>query len=234
VVKFTSENALQNKTKRKATGSKKRSRQKASAQKRARVPTAASSASPERRAVFLVGFMGAGKSSVGRVLGHRLNWIFEDLDDHIERREGRRVAEIFRDCGEEAFRQAETSALAHVLDELHGGSAKIVALGGGTFAQAANVAMLKASGVPTIFLDAPVRELWERCCRQAGETTVERPLLKSMDQFRKLYQLRRKRYMKAWHKIETGGRSVEEIAAEIASTLGFKGIEIRMETGESE
>ena len=54
-------------------------------------------------AVFLVGFMGAGKSSVGRALGQRLNWVFEDLDDRIETREGRTVAEIFRDAGESEF-----------------------------------------------------------------------------------------------------------------------------------
>ncbi|MGC1644711.1 MAG: shikimate kinase, partial [Candidatus Sulfotelmatobacter sp.] len=50
--------------------------------------------------VFLVGFMGAGKTSVGRALGQRLNWIFEDLDDRIQVREGRTVAEIFRASGE--------------------------------------------------------------------------------------------------------------------------------------
>jgi shikimate kinase len=186
------------------------------------------------RAIFLVGFMGAGKSSVGRVLGRRLNWIFEDLDDHIERREGRRVAHIFRDCGEEAFRQAETSALQHVLDELRGGSAKIIALGGGAFAQEANFALLKASGVPTVFLDAPVGELWQRCCMQANENGVERPLLKSVDQFRKLYASRRRRYVKASFKIETGNRAVEEIAAEIVNKLALKSITLRRETGEVE
>ena len=61
--------------------------------------------------VFLVGFMGAGKSSVGRALGQRLNWIFEDLDDRIQAREGRTVAEIFRDSGESEFRRAEHAAL---------------------------------------------------------------------------------------------------------------------------
>jgi len=61
--------------------------------------------------VFLVGFMGAGKSSVGRALGQRLNWVFEDLDDRIEAREGRCVVEIFRDSGESEFRRAEHAAL---------------------------------------------------------------------------------------------------------------------------
>ena len=89
--------------------------------------------------------MGAGKSSVGRALGQRLNWLFEDLDDRIERRERRTVAEIFRDSGEPAFRQAEQAALRHVLEELRGGVARIVALGGGAFAHPGNAALLKAA-----------------------------------------------------------------------------------------
>ena len=74
---------------------------------------------PRPDAVFLVGFMGAGKSSVGAALGRRLNWIFEDLDDRIERRERRTVAEIFRESGEPAFRRAERSALQDVLEGIH-------------------------------------------------------------------------------------------------------------------
>ncbi len=61
--------------------------------------------------------MGAGKSSVGRALGQQLNWLFEDLDDRIQAREGRTVAEIFRDSGEAEFRRAEHAALQHVLQE---------------------------------------------------------------------------------------------------------------------
>src|SRR6202049_2045697 len=121
------------------------------------------------KAVFLVGFMGAGKSSVGRALVQGLNWVFEDLDDRIEAREGRTVAEIFRDSGESEFRRAEHAALQQVLQELRAAGARIVALGGGSFVQKQNAALLKASGLPTIFLDAPIEELWQRCCTQASE-----------------------------------------------------------------
>ena len=89
--------------------------------------------------------MGAGKSSVGRELGQRLNWLFEDLDDRIEAREGRTVAAIFRDSGEPAFRRAEHAALQQVLEELRGGSSKIIALGGGAFVQKENAVLLQAS-----------------------------------------------------------------------------------------
>ncbi len=184
--------------------------------------------------VFLVGFMGAGKTSVGRALGQRLNWIFEDLDDRIAAREGRSVAEIFRDSGESEFRRAEHNALKHLLDELRRGSTRIVALGGGAFVQPDNALLLKASDVPTVFLDAPVDDLWERCSRQASKDGTERPLLRNQEQFRKLYESRRPGYGKAVLRIETGNRSVETIAAEIAEKLGLKKIEIRTQQGELE
>jgi shikimate kinase len=195
---------------------------------------ASNSAHPPVNSVFLVGFMGAGKSSVGRALGQRLNWLFEDLDDRIQAREGRTVAEIFRDSGEAEFRRAEHAALQHVLQELRGGGARIVALGGGAFVQKENAALLKASGVPTIFLDAPVEELWQRCSDQASETGAERPLLSSMQQFRRLYERRRGSYTKAFLKIQTESRPVETIAAEIARTLSLKKIALRTEQGEVE
>jgi shikimate kinase len=204
-----------------------------------RIKPSARVAASQGNAIFLVGFMGAGKSSVGRALGQRLNWVFEDLDDRIETRERRTVAEIFRDSGESEFRRAERAALEQVLAELGGGIARIVALGGGAFVQKKNVARLKASSVPTIFLDAPVEELWQRCCAQASIAGTERPLLRSLEQFRKLHQVRRKSYSKATLKIQTGGRAVETIAAEIAETLGLRKkrlnkIELRTEQGEVE
>jgi shikimate kinase len=231
VVKSTSENALPN-NKKKSDRLKKRSRKTVGAnlrvsvrKKRPRTDGSIASAN----AVFLVGFMGAGKSSVGRALGQLLNWVFEDLDDRIERREGRTVAEIFRDSGESEFRLAEHNALQHLLDELRGGGVRIVALGGGAFVQKKNAALLSKSAMPTVFLDASVEELWQRCCKQANEAGMERPLLRSEQEFRKLYDARRKNYAKASFRIRTGNRSVDEIAAEISKKLGLKKIAIRTE-----
>ena len=195
---------------------------------------AAMHASSPVNSVFLVGFMGAGKTSVGRALGQRLNWIFEDLDDRIQSREGRSVAEIFQDSGETEFRRAEHAALQHVLQELRGGGARIVALGGGAFVQRENAALLKAFSAPTVFLDAPIEELWQRCCTQASETGAERPLLRSVEQFRKLYETRRNSYRKAALKVQTGKRTVESISAEIVQKLGLKKIALRTEQGEVE
>ncbi len=185
--------------------------------------------------MFLVGFMGAGKSTVGRTLSQHLNWVFEDLDDRIERRERRSVATIFRDSGEPEFRRAEQAALQSLLEELHGGVARVVALGGGAFVQLENAALLRAAGAPTVFLDAPVEELWRRCREQESqEAAAERPLLRSVESFRELCEARRNSYSKASLHIETSGRTVDEIAAEIASALHLKSIEVRTEEGDSE
>ena len=178
--------------------------------------------------------MGAGKSSVGRALGQRLNWVFEDLDDRIERRTGRRIADIFRDSGEDVFRQAEHEALQEILLELRGGISRIVALGGGAFVQEKNARLLASERATTLFLDAPVEELWDRCSRQASESGTERPLLRSKDQFCELHNQRSKRYSAASVRFETGARTVEEIADEIVKKLRLNKISIRAEEGEIE
>ena len=173
------------------------------------------------RAVILIGFMGAGKSSVGRALGERLGWTFEDLDERIERRERRKVHEIFRDSGEPAFRLAELAALKELLSELRAGTERIVALGGGAFVQKHNARLINAGGVPTVFLDAGAEELWRRCRQQAEEQGIERPLLSSLENFRELYETRRPDYLKASFRQETGGKTVEEIAAKVVQALGL-------------
>jgi shikimate kinase len=169
----------------------------------------------------LIGFMGAGKSSVGRALGEQLGWRFEDLDERIERRERRKVPEIFRDSGESEFREAEHAALKELLKELRVGAERIVALGGGAFAQKHNASLIEAGGVPTVFLDAGVEELWRRCRQQAERQGIERPLLGSLESFREVYEARRPHYLKASFRQETSGKTVEEIAAEVVQALGL-------------
>lgn len=185
-------------------------------------------------AIFLVGFMGAGKSTVGQALGRHLDWVFEDLDERIARRESRSVVEIFRDSGEQAFRRAERAALREVLEELTTGVPRVVALGGGAFSKEENAALLKAFRVPTIFLDAPVEELWQRCRTQADAAGIERPLLRSWEQFRELYETRRRSYAEALLKIQTGSRPVKTIVDEIAESLGLKKMAADAEQGDVE
>jgi shikimate kinase len=171
---------------------------------------------PHVRTVFLVGFMGAGKTSVGCALAARLGWLFEDLDDRIERREGKTVEQIFQVAGETAFRKAETAALRELLASL-GPDPRVVALGGGAFAQAANAALIADSGAHAVFLDAPVAELLRRCQKEKKS----RPLGHDVARFGELYEARRPAYLKAAVHIETGGKDVEAVALEVACSLGL-------------
>ncbi len=169
--------------------------------------------------LFLVGFMGAGKTTVGRVLACRLGWNFIDLDDRIEAAEGRRVADIFAAGGEPAFRVAEAQALTRVIVELQQGLEAVVALGGGAFAQPRNTEAIRATRVPVIFLDAPAQELHQRCA-PAG---ASRPLFQDRDAFFRLYRARKSSYLQADFRVDTAGKSVPEVAAEVLALLGVSG-----------
>ncbi len=170
----------------------------------------------EAKAVFLVGFMGAGKTSVGRALSRRLSLPFEDLDDRIQQREGKSIEQIFRESGECEFRKAETAALRELLGEL-GSSVRVVALGGGAFVQPDNAALIRAAEVRSVFLDAPVDELLRRCEEQG----TQRPLGHGPEQFRELYEKRRESYQRADVRIETSGKDVDTVASEVACSLGL-------------
>jgi shikimate kinase len=176
---------------------------------------------PQTRAVILVGFMGAGKSTVGRALAKQLGWTFQDLDDRIEQHEKQSVAQIFRNAGEAEFRRAEREALKELLNELRTGCEKVIALGGGAFIDKSNVRLIEAANLPTIFLDAAAEELWTRCHQQAEERGTERPLLATRERFRELYEQRRPHYLAASLRQETGGREVEEIASDLIQVLGL-------------
>jgi shikimate kinase len=169
--------------------------------------------------IFLVGFMGAGKSSVGLALSRKLGWPFEDLDVRIEARERRSIEEIFRQSGEPAFRKIEHAALCSLIQDLSA-SSKVVAVGGGAFAQEKNAALLEEAGFPVIFLDAPVEELFRRC----QEQQVNRPLRRNLEDFRRLYEERRPCYLKAAVRIETGGKDVESVATEVIESLKLQSL----------
>ena len=166
----------------------------------------------EVRAVFLVGFMGSGKTSVGQELARRLNWDFVDLDARIESREGRTIPQIFQESGEPAFRLAESSALANLLNE-SSSQRRVIALGGGAFIQPTNRDLLRRS--PSVFLEAPASELWQR----SQSDGVERPLRGDPEQFARLYAERLPFYRQATVIIETTGKPLAAICVEIESAL---------------
>jgi len=166
--------------------------------------------------VFLVGFMGSGKTTVGELLSRRLGWRFEDLDRRIESWQGSPIPTIFNNHGEARFRQIEHEALLQLIREM-ASEPTVAALGGGTLVQPENRSTLEESGLPAIFLDAPVGDLWERC--QSAEE--ERPLARDKNQFQQLYAARQKLYLEAAATIDTTGKDLDAIAAEIASWLAL-------------
>ena len=125
--------------------------------------------------LVLTGFMGAGKTTVGRLLAAHLNWEFLDLDAYIESRSGLSVPSIFAIHGEAHFRQLESMALASAL----GRSRLVLALGGGAPEVLTNRLLLEQTpATSTIFLDAPFPALFDRCMMQAlNPGTTDRPIL---------------------------------------------------------
>ena len=166
--------------------------------------------------VVLVGFMGAGKTSVGDELARRLGWLFVDLDDEIVAAEGRSIAELFEKSGEAAFRAAESRALTSLLARKP--ERLILALGGGAFVQKENAERIAAAGFPVVFLDATLETLRSRC----AEVGATRPLFRDAERFRRLYQERRPAYAKATHAVSTETKDVAGVAAEVAKVLGLE------------
>jgi shikimate kinase len=122
------------------------------------------------RRLVLTGFMGAGKSTVGRLLAARLNWSFLDLDAHLESRTGATIPQLFAQHGEAHFRRLESSALASALGRDH----TVLALGGGTPEELTNRLLLEQTPATfTVFLDAPFPTLFDRCMLQ----DIARPVL---------------------------------------------------------
>ncbi len=165
--------------------------------------------------ICLVGFMGAGKSTVGAALARALHRDFVDLDRMIESRTGKTVPEIFDGQGEAAFRNAEREALAKALSRSPG--PQVVALGGGAFVQPEVISLLEAHGVTTIFLAAPAEELYQRCVDSLD--AAPRPLLKDLPSFKKLYAERLPAYERAeWH-VSTAGTPITAVVSEILQRI---------------
>jgi shikimate kinase len=122
------------------------------------------------RRLVLTGFMGAGKSTIGRLLAARLHWDFLDLDAHLEARTNAAIPQLFAIHGEPRFRRLESSALASALARAN----TVLALGGGAPEELTNRLLLEQTpGTFTIFLDAPFPTLFDRCMLQ----DIARPVL---------------------------------------------------------
>jgi len=167
--------------------------------------------------VALVGFMGAGKTTVGQELARRLNWRFADLDQLIESREVRTIPQIFQAEGEAGFRALEHGVLAESL-AVPGSGSTVLALGGGAFVVEKVRALLRERQVPAVWLDAPAEELFRRC----EQPEVVRPLRRDPEQFTKLYEQRLSSYRQADLHVITKGKEISAIAEEIVMRLALQ------------
>jgi shikimate kinase len=163
--------------------------------------------------VCLTGFMGSGKSTVGRLLAAQLAWHFVDLDSEIERHTGLPISQIFEQKGEPVFRDIEHERLSRVLGWASERVARVVlALGGGTFAQPRNAALIHNVGSPlrpgvaVIWLDCAIESLLQRCVLMG-----DRPLFRDEASFRRLYEERLPYYRQADYRIESGGESIRVV-----------------------
>ena len=160
--------------------------------------------------LYLVGFMGAGKTTVARAIGRNTGWRVEDVDQRIEAREHRSVAAIFSQQGEPYFRQLERRILGELLPLRH----VVVATGGGTFVEADNRALMLADGA-VAWLDLPLAQVIERVPADG-----RRPLAADRTQMEQLYARRQLAYAHAHVRIDAT-RPVAEIVSRLLEWIDF-------------
>jgi len=159
--------------------------------------------------IYLVGFMAAGKTTVARALASRLGWRAEDIDELIEARERRTVADIFARNGEPYFRTLEREILRLLLPLRHA----VVATGGGSFMDPDNRAAINMDGV-SIWLDVPFDELIARLPADG-----RRPMAADRTQMERLFAMRQAAYANARVRIDARGVHPEEVADRIIESV---------------
>jgi len=163
--------------------------------------------------IYLTGFMGSGKSTVGRLLAERLGMPFIDLDAEIEQRAGITVREIFERHGEPVFRRLEQEAL-RATEEMPDA---VVATGGGTMVFEGNLRWIQANGL-SVWLNPPFATI---ASRVGGLGKRDRPLFRDEMQALALYRERLPAYQRADLTVDVApGEGPQEIAARIALRIG--------------
>jgi shikimate kinase len=159
--------------------------------------------------VYLVGFMGAGKSTVARALARRLDWQPVDIDELIEKRERQTVSELFARQGEPYFRSVERAVLLEQAGVLH----TVVATGGGTFVDPQNRTVINSDGA-SIWLDVPLDRLIARV-----PSGGRRPLAADRVEFERLYTVRRAAYEQAHLRVDASRAGVDAIVEQLVDWL---------------
>jgi shikimate kinase len=160
--------------------------------------------------LYVVGFMGAGKTTVSRALSRRIGWRLEDIDERVEARERRSVASIFAQDGEAYFRQAERSVLHELLPERN----VIVATGGGTFVDPENRRIMLADGA-VAWLDVPLTRIFDRVPPDG-----RRPLAADREQMEQLFLRRQVAYGLAHVRVDAS-RPVDEVVERLLEWIGY-------------
>lgn len=160
--------------------------------------------------VYLVGFMGAGKTTVATILARRLDWRAEDIDARIERRERRDIPTIFRQEGEAYFRSLEREELFALVSD----RGVVVATGGGTMVDPVNRDLMLRDG-QVVWLDAPFTTLVDRV-----PIDGRRPLASDRSEMERLYNHRLAAYRQAHVRVDAGRGSVEDLVERIVDWLG--------------
>lgn len=162
--------------------------------------------SPGKRNVYLLGFMAAGKTTVGRSLSRELGWEFIDVDEVIEQRAGRSIREIFREHGESFFRRLEKELIA----EISARDGVVVALGGGSYVDEENRRLALATGT-CVFLDTPLELIRTRL-----KDHDSRPLARGPDELSNLLTSRLPTYLDADLRVSGSGTPDEVVLAILA------------------
>ena len=173
--------------------------------------------SDQARNIILVGFMASGKSSVGRSLSRQIGWPRVDADDEIVARAGKPIADIFRDSGEEAFRDLERGVMREIC--LEGG--RIIATGGGSFIDDENRRTMLDCGI-VFYLSARPETIHWRVIGGSPNAPA-RPLLAGgapLERIKELLSQRVPAYCQAHHTIETDDKSTEQVAQAILQIVG--------------
>lgn len=166
--------------------------------------------------VFLIGFMGAGKSSVARKLARRCGVASVDMDKYIERKAGCSIASIFERSGEEGFRALETEVLRELAEDDY---PMLISCGGGVVVRPENVDILKGNGY-VVHLEVDADEASSRISDKSS-----RPLFSDVEAARARLEARMPLYDAASHaSISTNGKNVSQIANEVQSLLEQEGV----------